>query len=135
MRSLAIVLAASLAGTAAAQEPARGWPRAIPLEQGTLTVYSPQLEKLEGVTLSGRCATSWQPRAGGDPVFGVFWFDARVLVNKELRTVHVEEVTVTKVRFPNARPEQEQRVAEVLEAQVPRWDLTPSLDELQAAIP
>jgi len=133
MSPMAIAVLASLAVAADGQDTARGWPRAIPLEQGTLTVYSPQLDQLEGVTLSGRSAVSWEAK-GSAPVFGVFWFDARVLVNKELRTVRVEEVKVTKVRFPNAKPEQEQRVERVIEAEVPRWDLTPSLDELQAAI-
>jgi hypothetical protein len=132
-RAIAIALVASLAAAAAAQEPARTWPRAIPLEKGALEVYSPQLDKLEGVTLSGRAAVSWEPK-GGAPTFGVFWFDARVLVDKERRTVHVESVDVTKVRFPNATPEQEKRVEQIIEAEVPKWDLTPSLDEIHAAI-
>jgi hypothetical protein len=131
-RSAPIAVLASLACAAAAQEPAR-WPRAIALEQGTLVVYSPQLEQLEGVTLSGRAAVSWEAK-GDAPVFGVFWFDARVLVDKERRLVHVEELAVTRVRFPSATPEQERRVEELIEAEVPRWDLTPALDELQAAI-
>jgi hypothetical protein len=133
MRSMVIAVLASFAVVTAAQDLARGWPRAVALEQGALVVYSPQLEKLDGVTLSGRAAVSWEAK-GGAPVFGVFWFDARVLVDKERRIVHVEELAVTKVRFPNATPEQEKKVEQLIEAEVPKWDLTPSLDELQAAI-
>jgi hypothetical protein len=133
--AIAVLAVASLARATAAQEPAQRWPRSIAIEQGTLVVYSPQLEKLEGVTLSGRAAVSWEAKAKpGAPVFGVFWFDARVLVDRERRVVHVEELAVTKVRVPNATPEQEKWVEQVIEAQVPKWDLTPSLDELQAAI-
>jgi len=132
-RFIAFAALASLAGAAAAQDSAHRWPRAIALEQGSLLVYSPQLEKFEGVTISGRAATSWEAK-GAAPVFGVFWFDARVLVDKERRVVHVEALDVTKVRFPNATPEQEKRVEQLLEAEVPKWDLTPSLDELQAAL-
>jgi hypothetical protein len=132
-RALAVALLVSLAGGAAAQDAGGRWPRAITLEQGTLLVYSPQVERFEGVTLSGRAAVSWEAK-GTAPVFGVFWFDARVLLDKERRTVDVEALEVTKVRFPNATPEQEKRVADVIEAQIPKWDLTPSLDELQAAI-
>ena len=151
MRTLAIVALAAMAGEAAAQsslppelqpnpqaaalaQPAPRWPRAIVLEQGTLTVYQPQLEKLEGVTLTGRCATSWQPKAGGETVFGVFWFDARVLVDKDARTMQVEKLIVTKVRYPNVTPEKEKRVAGVIEAEVPKWDITGSLDEVQASV-
>ena len=111
------------------------WPRAIELQQGALTVYQPQLERFEGVTLSGRCAVSWQPRDGAAaPVFGVFWFDARVLVDKDQRLVDVEQITVTKVRFPNVTPEKEKQVAQILEAEIPKWDIHASLDEIQASI-
>jgi hypothetical protein len=144
MRTTAIAVALSLVGATAAQDQGQdptGWPRAITLEQGTLVVYTPQIEKLDGVTLSGRAAVSWEAKGkatgeakGAAPVFGVFWFDARVLLDKERRVVHVEAIDVTKVRFRNTTPEQEKRVALVIEAQVPIWDLTPSLDELQAAI-
>src|SRR5512139_2521759 len=98
MRAIAIVALAVLASGAAAQEPSQRWPRAIQIEQGTLTVYQPQLEKLEGVTLSGRSAVSWQAKSGAAPVFGVFWFDAQVLIDKDQRQMDVEKVTVTKVR-------------------------------------
>ena len=126
--------AAPQASQAAAQQPAPKWPRAVTIEAGTLTVYQPQLEKFEGVTLSGRSATSWQPKAGGNPVFGVFWFDARVLVDKDRREIRVEQITVTKVRFPNITPEKEKAVAQLVQAEVPKWDVTASLDEVQAAI-
>jgi hypothetical protein len=87
------------------------------------------------VTLSGRSAVSWQAK-GSDaaPVFGVFWFDATVLIDKEQRTLTVEKVDVTKVRFPNVTPEKEQAVAKVIEAEVPKWDVHGSLDEIQAAL-
>jgi hypothetical protein len=135
VRTFATAALVALAGAAAAQAPAGGWPRAIPVEQGTLTIYEPQLEKLEGLKLSGRAAVSWEAKGkGGAPVFGVFWFEARVLVDKERRTVQVEQLDVTKVRFPNATPEQAKRVEELVEAQVPRWDLSPSLDAVLAAI-
>ena len=146
MRTLAILAAAALATGAAAQQqdappqapPAQTqarWPRAIELQQGTLTIYQPQVEKFEGVTLSGRCAVSWQPKdAQAAPVFGVFWFDARVLVDKDQRLMDVEQLTVKKVRFPNVTPEKEKQVAGILEAEVPKWDVHASLDEVQASI-
>src|SRR5512132_2405119 len=113
MRTLAILAAAALATGAAAQQqdaapqaPPPRWPRAIELQQGALTVYQPQVEKFEGVTLSGRCAVSWQPKDSQKaPAFGVFWFDARVLVDKDQRLMDVEQLTVKKVRFPNITPE------------------------------
>jgi len=123
----------AVASAALAQENAAKWPRTLELENATVVVYQPQLEKLSGVTLSGRAAFSWEAK-GAAPVFGVFWFDARVLVDKDSRQVQVQEVTVRKVRLPNAEPAQEQAVASVVEKEVPRWDLRPSLDDIQAAV-
>src|SRR5881397_1084331 len=74
------IVAVSIGVAAHAAGNAR-WPRAIPLEQATLVVYQPQIESIEGVTLSGRMAVSWEPK-GGSPVFGVVWFDARFLVGR-----------------------------------------------------
>jgi hypothetical protein len=134
MKTITVVALATLASGAAAQQSAPRWPREIQVEQGSLVVYQPQLEKLDGVTLSGRSAVSWTAKAGGAPVFGVFWFDARVLVDKDRRQMEVEEVTVTKVRFPNVKPEQEQAVAKLIETEIPKWDVNASLDEVQAAL-
>jgi hypothetical protein len=64
----------------------------------------------------------------------VFWFDARVLVDKDRRDIDVEELTVTKVRFPNVTPEKEKAVAKVIETEVPKWDVHANLDEVQAAL-
>ena len=135
-RSIAVCLAllGSLAAASTARGAAESWPRAIQLEHGTLTVYTPQLETFEGVTLTGRAAVSWEARDGGAPVFGVFWFDSRVLVDKDQGIVKVEEFKVTKVRFPNAKPEQEEKVAKIVEQEVPKWDLSMTLADLQAAV-
>jgi hypothetical protein len=136
MRAIAILTAAALASGASAQTDRPRWPRAIEIQQGTLTVYQPQLERLEGVILSGRSAVSWQARKepAPAPVFGVFWFEARVQVDKDQRRMDVDEITVTKVRFPNVTPDQEKAVARVIEAEVPKWDVNGSLDEVQAAL-
>jgi len=61
----------AVASAALAQENAAKWPRALELENATVVVYQPQLEKLSGVTLSGRAAFSWEAE-GAAPVFGVF---------------------------------------------------------------
>ena len=116
-------------------DPGKAWPRAIDLPGGTLELYQPQLEKLEGVRLSGRSAVAWTEKGReGARVFGVLWFDARVLVDKDTRDVDVEEVTVRKVRFPNITQEQERKLARVIEAEVPLWDLHASLDVIQASL-
>jgi len=128
-----LVLALGLAMAPTARGAGESWPRAIQLEHGTLTVFTPQVETFEGVTLTGRAAVSWEA-TGGTPVFGVFWFDSRVLIDKDQGIVKVEEFKVTKVRFPNAKPEQEEKVKKTVEEEVPKWDVSMTLDDLQAAV-
>ncbi|HTO98739.1 MAG TPA: hypothetical protein VMK66_16935, partial [Myxococcales bacterium] len=121
-----------LASAALAEGNAR-WPRELQAEQGTIVVYQPQLEKMEGVTLEGRAAVSWEPK-DGTPVFGVFWFQARYLADKDSREVQIEEFKVIKVRFPQSTPEQEAKLSAFLDKEIPKWDLRPNLDELQNAV-
>jgi hypothetical protein len=128
--------AAQQATAPAAAPPEHGpasWPRALQTENGTVVVYQPQYEKLEGVTLTGRAAASWEAK-GKAPIFGVFWFQSKVQIDKGAGTVDLETFDVTKVRFPNSTPETEKRAAAFLTAEIPKWDLSGSLDELTAAL-
>ncbi len=109
------------------------WPRALTLDNGTVLVYQPQVEKLAGATLTGRAAFSFQPQ-GKEPTFGVFWYRSTIHVDKEARTYETQAVTVTKIRFPDLTPEAEKRGMRSLEAEFPKWDLGGSLDELTAAL-
>jgi len=47
------------------------WPQQVQTSQGTLIVYQPQPEKLNGNTLTARAAMSFSV-SGNDAVFGVF---------------------------------------------------------------
>ena len=107
------------------------WPRAVEIGDASLEIFQPQLEKFEGVTLSGRSALSWTEKDKA-PVFGVFWFTTTVAVDRDARLATVESIRVDRVRFPNITKEQEQKLAAILEAEVPKWVMTVSLDAIQA---
>ncbi|MEI6224909.1 MAG: carbohydrate-binding family V/XII, partial [Deltaproteobacteria bacterium] len=117
----------------ALEDPSSDWPRAIDIGNGSLEIYQPQLEKFEGVKVSGRSAVAWTEKDKA-PVFGVIWYVAQVSVDRDARQATVESLQVTKVRFPNITKDQEKQVAAKIEADVPRWDLTVSLDAIQASI-
>ena len=54
---VAVVLTTGLAvAPAAAQDEVEGWPREMDVEGGTLVIYQPQPEALDGNSLSGRAA-------------------------------------------------------------------------------
>ncbi len=109
------------------------WPRAIEIGDGSLEIFQPQLEKFEGITLSGRSALSWTGRDEA-PVFGVLWFTTTVHVDRDARLATVESIRVDRVRFPNITKDQEQKLTAVLEAEVPKWALTVGLDAIQASL-
>jgi hypothetical protein len=125
--------AAGAPGASASVVEPGNWPRSLQLDSGVVVVYQPQLEKLEGVTLSARAAISWEPK-GKPPAFGVFWFTAQLQIDKEESTADLETFKVTKIRFPNITKEQEAGGIKLLEAELPKWDLSLTLDELQAAL-
>ncbi len=110
------------------------WPREVTAENAKILMYQPQVESFEGDILSGRAAVSVTMKDSVNPVFGVVWTDAKVSVDKDARTVDILEITVTRVRFPNATEEHEKSLAALLEKDIPTWELTMSLDRLLVAL-
>ena len=109
------------------------WPRTLQIGAGVLEIFQPQVEKFEGVTMAGRSAVSWSEK-GGAPVFGVLWFTTTSSIDRDARTATVETIRVDRVRFPNITREEERQLATILEAEVPKWDLTVGLDAIQASL-
>ena len=109
------------------------WPRRIDAEKVALTVYEPQLEYFQGDSLHMRAAISAQRPSDKDPIFGAFWSGARVMVDRDARTVTLSSLTVTGVRFPGATDEQIQTLATIIEKDAPSWNLEVSLDALLAS--
>jgi len=110
------------------------WPREVQAENAKILMYQPQIESFVGDILSSRAAVSVTMKDSVNPVFGVVWTDAKVSVDKDARTVDVLEITVTKVRFPNANENDEKKLADLLEKDIPTWELTMSLDRLLVAL-
>lgn len=132
MRTIALTLALAIAGTAAAEDP--GWPRSIETEKGDFLLYSPQIESFKGNVLTGRSALSWTAKETKAPVFGVLWFSTRVTFDKDARVADPDEITVTKVRFPDITEKNAADIAAFLSKETSRWDLKVSLDYIQASL-
>jgi len=112
-----------------------GWPRQIDDDRATIIMYQPEIEQFQGNTLSGRAAVSVTVNEeGAAPVFGVVWMDARIETDRETRMVEIVDVSVTNVRFPDATPEEERAFIELLEDEVPQWNLAISMDRLIAGL-
>jgi hypothetical protein len=112
------------------------WPREIKSPKGTrVVIYQPQLESFKGDSVKARAAVSVQTKDMKAPVFGVVWFDSRVSTDRDTRVVTFQQVKVDKIKFPNAKPEDEKRLAGFLESEIAKWEhRTMSLDRLLALL-
>ena len=110
------------------------WPRQFDSTSGTFIIYQPQPETLNGDVLTGRLAFSLQRPGSSEPAFGVMWFTERVAIDRDSSTVTPSNLDVTKVRLPGTTPEDESRYEHLVEAEAARWDLSGSLEELQAGL-
>jgi hypothetical protein len=125
--SLLLVLFASRARAATiTPDP---WPREFTTPKGnTAVMYQPQIETFKGDAFTARAAVSVTKKGEKTPKFGVIFFNARVSVDRDDRSVEILGVKVNRVRFPDITPEKEKAFAEIIEAEVPKWNLVISYD-------
>jgi len=134
-RILALLLGVSLLlPAAAAADASEGWPREIQLPFGLVVVYQPQVDDLEGNRLSARAAVSVTLTGDETPVFGAIWIESTIATDRDARTATIGDVKVTRTRFGDATPEQEEKLARDLTAELPDWSLELSLDRLLASL-
>lgn len=112
------------------------WPKEITAKSGAvITVYQPQPEKLDGNKIEGRAAFSAIETAGAEPVFGVFWYTATMATDRDTRTMTLESIKVNDVKLPGITDENKLlRLRQLLEIEIPTWQLTASLDDITATI-
>ena len=140
IRSRAASSLAALAAVAAlaAAVPARGddasWPRQFDSSSGTFVMYQPQPEDLRGDELTGRAAFSLQKGGDAYPTFGVLWFTEHIAVDRDSSVVTARNFDVTRVRLPSITPDLAGRYEKQVEAEAAGWDLSGSLEELQAGL-
>jgi hypothetical protein len=124
---VAAILLLSVVSARAESAATNDWPREIQTKRGRVLVYQPQLESLEGDTLTGRAAISFTP-TGGQAAFGAFWFEAKIRTDRDSRTYTLDKVKVPNVKFPELDAEKAEIEARFLEREIPKWNVDGSLD-------
>jgi len=119
-------------GFVSAQE--ADWPRELKLDSGLLTIYQPQVDKMENDILYFRAAVSYKANGSDEPVFGAAWFESRVEIDREERTVTPLSLTVQDTRFPEGSENVKAEFEQVIKERLPNWDLTFSLDDLLTSL-
>jgi hypothetical protein len=112
------------------------WPKEIKAKNGALiTVYQPQPESMKGDKMDGRAAFSAKEKPTDELIFGVFWYTSKIVTNRDTRTVILESINVQDIKLPGVDDTVKiRKLKTLLEAEIPTWKLTGSLDELIATI-
>ena len=112
------------------------WPRQIPVAGGTRTIilYQPQAEKLEGNLLTARGAIALKVSNTAEPIFGAMWMTATVDVDRDSGMVWLHTLKVTRVRWPDAKPEQQANFTRFVEQDFPTAGFRMTLERLQASL-
>lgn len=112
------------------------WPKEINTKNGALiTVYQPQHEAMKGNKLEGRAAFSALEKGATEPVFGVFWFTANMITDRDTRMVTLESIQIDDVKLPGIEDAQKlENLKSLLELEIPQWGLIASLDEITATL-
>lgn len=110
------------------------WPRQFDSPSGAFVIYQPQPEDLQGDLLTGRAAFSLKKSEGKNPTYGVLWYTEQIAIDRDSSTVTARTLDVTKVRLPGITPDEAARYAKLVETQAEGWDLSVSIEELQAGL-
>src|SRR5262245_38676076 len=113
------------------------WPREIPVAggaTGTIVLYQPQAEQLEGNALTARGAIALKVTGRPDPIFGAMWMTAKIDVDRDSGMVWVHDLRISRVRWPDATAEQQARFTQFVEQDFPKEGFRMTLARLQASL-
>jgi hypothetical protein len=127
------LLAATMWAVASLGAEATDWPQEVKTSGGTVVIYQPQPESLEGNILSGRAAMSLEIEKK-EPIFGAFWFTAKIDTDKDDGITTVRDVHVTKVRWPDMKDGSAEKFTKVVEGAVPTAGYKISTERLSASL-
>lgn len=112
------------------------WPKDIFGKSGArITVYQPQPETLKGNIIQGRAAFSVEETPGSELVFGVFWYSATMMTDRDDRTLTLESIKITDVKLPGVEDQSKiSKLKQLLETEIPLWGIESTIDEVNATI-
>jgi len=109
------------------------WPLVLESAGVTNTIYQPQLDSWDYVSLTAHAAIAVQPARAPQPTFGVIEVSAKTFVDRAERMVSFQEVQITKANFPSAPAEAAGWTA-TLQRVLPPQVQSMSLDRIEASL-
>lgn len=107
------------------------WPRVVDDRGFHLVIYQPQVDSWKMNRLEAHAAVTASSEGSSSESFGIVKLSARTGVDKETRTVSIEDLKINSVSFPGAKTDQGE-LEKALRATLPDWPTTVSLDRLLA---
>jgi hypothetical protein len=112
---------------------AASWPQEITGPEGTIVLYQPQPEKLEGNLITGRAAFSLEA-PGREPIFGAMWYEARLAPGSDDGHLLVRDARVTRVAWPDSTEQGEERFTGGVEEWIAGASMEISRERLAASL-
>ena len=91
---------AQKAKTQSAKNSDPGWPRTFTSGADKFLIYQPQVDSWDGDRINLYSAVEVTAGEKGPSNYGVIWFSARTEVDKVNRLVTLDQVQLTKIKFP-----------------------------------
>ena len=107
------------------------WPREFENANTHFVVYQPQVDSWKDNRLEARSAVAVTRVGGTVPAYGIVSLSARTNVDKETRTVFLDDLKVTGATFPAAQSRQSDLV-DAIRHSLSAWPRSISLDRLLA---
>lgn len=131
--ALCFILCFAAWSFAQTEKPPR-WPRTIDDPRGTVTVYSPQLESIQGDRLTAVSAVSVKLKTSPEPVFGAVWFNCRVSTDRATQEVSFSDLKVPVAKFPDTPDDKVTILRQFLEQNLPISDIKMPMASLVAQV-
>jgi hypothetical protein len=123
---------AALTPTPVPDQDPDSWPRALQVDNTIYTIYQPQLDRWDAVTLDARAAVAVQPKGATQPTYGIIFLEADTTIDREERQVKFENVRVTRTQFPSLTEAEPYR--ERFQSFIPKDLKSMDLDRLEASL-
>ncbi len=107
------------------------WPRFYATNGYDFAVYQPQISQWPSNMMEGRFVVAVRPTGTSNETYGVVFFQARTEIDKVNRLVTLEDIQLTRVDFPRAKPMQSQYLSMLTSFQSHVIKVVP-LDHLEA---
>jgi hypothetical protein len=130
---VALALAAGFVSAQTPMDEAAPWPRVRTTNGHTVTLHLPQVESWTSNSFVARSAVALKMAGAKQELFGVVWLTAHGIVDRSKRIVTLDQVEITRGRFPGA-PDNESNALAIVRDVVPAGARTVSLDYLVTAL-